>query len=361
MRERQQAMWVGLFMLAGAAALVLLLFWFAEAQFLFGKHSYPVDIHFTELTGIQQGTEVRMSIGRIGLVRELRFADAEDPGQGVVVVVDIDRGVKIPVNAEAVAQPAALAFGRGEIQVYPPVVFSGNLPEDGTGRMNGRLAGPLDSIVQPEIVATLQSAADAIARLADAGVPVAYDLDELLQARSLQMIDEPGPGEYPMLANASSVMQRFDQLLKHTNEVIGDPRTKSQLRDTVANVHQMSEDGKLAAAELREGLAKLNEAATDVRELVATSKDAVANTELRLERFMQKATTSLETLGQAMSNLELATRQLSQGDGTAGRLLRDPKLYDEMLLTFQRMSSAVEEMQSLLEKWKREGMKIKGF
>lgn len=361
MRERQQSIMVGLFMLAGLAALAVMLFWFAETQWLFGKRAYAVTIHFDELSGVSEGTELRMAIGRVGLVRTLRFADPANPGLGVVVEAEVDQGTKIPQNTEAIAHPVAMGFGRGEIRLYPPPVVTEMIPEDGTGRLNGRLAGPLDAIVPPEMVDTLAQAASSFARFADAAVPVAADLDELLRPRTLDSVDEPPPGGVPMLANLSTVVQRFDALLRHANDVLGEPLTKSRLRDAVANVHQMSEDGKVAFAQMKDFSGELTEGAKEARQLVSNLDGAVGRTEQRFEQLLRTATADMEALGRMIAHLESAGQDLAEGGGTAGRFLRDPKLYEEMLLTFQRLNKSVDDLSALLEEWKRSGVRLKGL
>lgn len=361
MREREQSIMVGLFMLAGLACLAVLLFWFAEAQWLFGRQAYDVQIHFNELSGISEGTEVRMAIGRVGLISELHFADPRNPGLGVVAIAEIDRGTQIPQGTIAVALPVALGFGRGEVRLNPPPTAKAMVPEDGTGKISGQLAGPLDAILPPDAIETLQQSAHSIARFADALVPVADDLHELLAPRSVARVDQAPPGEVPWLANLSTVVQRFDTLLKHANEVIGNPTTKDQLRETVANVHQMSEDGKVAFAQMKDFSGGLNDGLAEARTMVTHLDGAVGRTEERFQELMRSAMTDLETLGRMIANLESASHDLAEGNGTAGKFLRDPKLYEEMLLTFQRLNDSVDKLSALLEEWKRSGVKFKGL
>lgn len=352
---------VGLFMLAGLASLAVLLFWFAEAEFLFGRASYDVRIHFAELSGISEGTDVRMAIGRVGAIRELRFIDPANPGKGVEAIAEIERGTQIPRGTIAVAQAVAMGLGRGEVRLEPPPTTSGMIAEDGSGLISGKLAGPLDAVMPPDVIDTLEQTAHSIARFADALTPAADDLHDLLRQRTLDSVDRPAPGTVPSLGNVSTAVQRFDALLKHANEVLGDPATRSRLRETVANMHQMSEDGKVAFAQLKDFSGELNEGVKDARKLVTNLDDAVARTEQRFNDLLRTAMTDLETIGRMMAHLESASRDLAEGDGTAGRFLRDPKLYEEMLLTFQRLNKSVDDLSALLEEWKRSGIRLKGW
>lgn len=361
MEERKQSILVGLFMLAGLACLATLVFWFAEAPGLFGQRSYALQIHFDRLQGVQAGTEIRMAIGRVGLVKDLRFADPQNPGRGVVVVADIDWDVGMPVDTEAVAHPVAMGFGRGEIRLNPPLAVTAMVPKDGKGRIAGRLAGPLDTVIQPEVVDTLRQAADAIARFADALTPVAHDLDELFRPRALEDVDRPAPGAPALVANLSTVVQRFDALLKHTNVILGDPTTQSQIRETVANLHRMSADGEAAMKELRDFSAEINAGVKDARGLVADMGASLDRTEQRFAGLLRSAADDLESLGRVLTNLERASEDFAAGDGTVGRMLRDPKLYEEMLLTFQRLSITVDEVKALLKQWEQKGVKLKSF
>jgi len=361
MKERTLSIWVGLFMLGGLASLAVLIFWFAEAQWLFGRRSYELHIRFEQLQGVQEGTEIRMAIGRVGVVRQMRFHDPANPGQGVIVVADIDREVSVPVNTEAVAHPVAMGFGRGEIRLQPPTAVTALVPTDGTGLISGRLAGPLDSVIQPEVVTSLRQAAEALARFSDSLTPVAHDLHELFRPRPLEMVDAPPPGAAALVGNISTAVQRFDALLKHANVVLGDPTSQSQIREAVANFHRMTEDGKVSFGQLKDFSTELNAGVKEARTLITNMDGAVGRTEQRFAGLLRSVTEDAESLGRSLSYLEVASRDLAAGKGTAGRVLRDPKLYEEMLLTFQRLTVAIDQLSTLLQEWEKKGVRLKSF
>ena len=51
---------------------------------------------------------------------------------------------------------------------------------------------------------------------------------------------------------------------------------------------------------------------------------------------------------------------ISEGQGTLGRLVHDPKLYDALVLTAERLAKAVEEFRLLVEDWQKGKLRV-GF
>ena len=51
-----------------------------------------------------------------------------------------------------------------------------------------------------------------------------------------------------------------------------------------------------------------------------------------------------------------ASRDLAEGDGTMGMLLRDPKFHEALLLTTERLGEAARELQVLVKQWQDKGL-----
>ena len=61
-----------------------------------------------------------------------------------------------------------------------------------------------------------------------------------------------------------------------------------------------------------------------------------------------------------LENLGKVSEGLAQGEGTMGMLLRDPKLYDEMVFTIRKLKEAVGDIQALVQKLQEKGLWAKG-
>ena len=112
-------------------------------------------------------------------------------------------------------------------------------------------------------------------------------------------------------------------------------------------------------------LANLSQAGTDASEALkefkafaAQAKQSTSQLSLDLRDAAQAVINSSEQISNLLQHLNQAIEQVNQGQGTAGKILYDPELYEEMLSATENLNQAVQELRALLSKWSRDGMKV---
>jgi len=361
MEDYRRNITVGLFMALGLGSLGVLIILYGELPEYFGAKTYTVKIHFDSASGVDRGVSVLMKGPQIGKVDSVEYIDLNHPEQGVYVIAKIEEDYVIPATATAEI-PVPLAFGRPSIHLMiPKGPAAENLPTDGSAIIPGSIVGPMEGLIPPGLLSKVEKAAQQIGDLAERLTPVADDLHELFEARSLQAVDQPPPGQTPLPPNVSTAVARLDGALKNINDVLGTQETKADLRQIIANFRTISEDGKSAVADIKafaEQARNIGEDAKRITGKVEINLDKLSN---RMDEMLVAVITDAEKLGKILDNLHQASMDLAEGDGTAGRLLRDPKLYEEITITAQRLSALIEDLHTLVQKWDKEGVNLKGI
>lgn len=362
MDEGRRNLLVGLFVLLGIAAFGTLIVLFGRAPtWLASGSTYPLHVRFSEVAGIREGNLVTvkgMEIGRVDAV-DLHVGDATPPTaegaavlvaqeSGVNVVLGIKKRYLIPKGSTAIATEPMLGSGRPPVEIIPGPSGGEPLPPGAT--IEGRVRQALDSVFPPGVVSTLETTTRQIGDAAEALTPVLDELKGLLESRSPGKVDQPGGPQ----GNISSAIARMDAALKHFNEVIGDPQVKSQLRDTVANAHEMSEKGKKVMGDLELAATDAREFVTDARKLVTNAGDTVANVDQRIADLSRSMVETLDRADSFLDSMNAISAQIASGQGNLGQLVMDNKLYEAMTVTAERLSQAVEEFRGLVAEW-REG------
>lgn len=354
MRQSRQSFWVGLFVLAGLAALCVLIIMFGRAG-LWGRRTggYVIKVQLERATGIRVGTLATVGGIQVGRVRAVDFADPEHLAKGALVEIVLDPGRRLREGSRALASEPGLGMGRPPIIIVPGEADAPFLPSGAV--IPGEMSSAIQSLIPPEIVSNFDRAATHIGELAAALKPVADDIHEILQPRDVAAVDRPGgpPG------NLASAIARVDASFKHINEVLGDPETKSALREAINNLHGMSADGKLAVATLREAADDARAAFADAKTLIADARQAVDNAETHVERVTRSFTDNLEILSSILVRVHSITTRIDRGEGTIGRLANDDRFYEALVLTFRRLSEAIEEFRLLAKTWQESGMRIR--
>ncbi len=349
MAETRQNLIVGLFMLVGLAALAVLVVLFGSGPtWLMQGQSYPLHIRFDEVAGIRPGNLVTIRGITIGRVLDVDLFDPDTLDAGVDVTVSIDREYRIPAGSRARTTEPVLGQGRPPIEIVAAAP-SGEWLEAGA-TLDGSIRSAMDSIFPPGVVSTFQTTARQIGDAAEALTPVLEEMEQLLAQRSPTDVDSPGG----LQGNLSTVVARFDGTLKHFNDVLGDPAVKSELRDAVANLHSMSEQGVKVMNELDGAATGVNEFVADGRRLVERADATLVNLDTRLTTLAEQSAGSLGRMDSVLDNLSVVTRQMAAGEGTVGRMLMDDKLYEALLISSERLALMVQDFRALIAEW-REG------
>lgn len=351
MKEMKRNIMVGGFMLAGLAVLGLLMVMFGETPEWLGGAEYKIEISVKHLRGAAEGTPVRLNGVEIGRVGTLRFEDPARPDKGVSIVALIKNKYIVPRYARAFIYESELGIGRGRVELIVPEDGGGEpLPQEG-GSIPGEMESTLRKIIPESLVFSLEKTIIQIGNFAGELTPVATDLHHLFKSTPVDLVDHPEEAKR-LTANLSTAVQRFDRMLRHFNEVLGDPEVNSGLREAVVNLHHMSDDGRLAFQDLRQTTAGLRESTARI---TANLEAATADARRHIDQIGQKAIPLLENLAHLTSNLHRASVDLADGQGSAGKFLRDDRLYERLVLFTERFTDLVDIVRRIASKTERQG------
>ena len=174
-------------------------------------------------------------------------------------------------------------------------------------------------------------------------IQVGRNIDELTKPRQPDEVD--GDTKGATMGNLSTVLILADRRLRELEAVIagmqkwvGNEPLRTSVNGLVSNANHLTK--KMGSAVDR--LVEVADGAGD-------SLNALAG------RFVIVA----DELSTAIRTLRLALDKARQGEGTAGKLTKDPALYDNLNDAAERLDRALKEIRMLVEKWQTEGLPVK--
>ena len=273
--------------------------------------------------------------------------------QSATIMIGIYRSVRLPDNT--VAQIGSKTIGAAYVSLY----LSGKadtktLPMDGSAKIRANVAS--SSLIPKSVVRDFSSLKSQFALLSGKLDRVADDLHALLRPVALTKAQADGsqPDESDM-NNISALIQRLNVTVNSVNDLVGSGKLRGQVREILANVAVSSDELKGSLKQLSSTVGRfngvLNKAGT-----TATDIDAVAKT------AQQKIIVLSVKLTDVLENVNSITESIAQGHGTAGRLVKDPRLYNSLLQLTRRLKGTVDSLHGLVKQIKAEGFAVKvGF
>jgi ABC-type transporter Mla subunit MlaD len=367
MEETRRNLMVGIFVLVGLGALATLIILFGQAPtWLATGNTYTLHVHFDEVSGIREGNMVTakgIEIGRVDRVDLQRPPPLERPkgAPGEVFVgrnvgVDVELAIKtqylIPKGSVAQATEPMLGQGRPPIEIIPGPSEAEALPPG--SYIDGTVRRAIDSIFPSGVVTTFETTARQIGDAAEALTPVLDEMKQLLQPLAPTKVDQPGGPQ----GNLSSAVARFDTALKNINDVLGEGETKNQLRETVANVYDMSEHGKKVVSDLQAAATDAREFVAEGRKVAAKANETLTNLDGRVTDIARKTMDGLDRADRFLDYLNTVGEQVASGKGTIGELFMNGKLYDALTYTTERLGLAIEDARAMIAEWRQGKIKV---
>ncbi len=368
MDERVVKFRVGVMVISTMFLAGILLMLFSDAGSIV-RPKYSIIIHFNEAPGVTEGTPVRKSGILIGRVTKVDFAQEG----GVNVTAEINEGVVL-YRSEVPQVTGSLLGGDVVIQFIkrtrPPALISPpNENKDGqpnapveehrtgdAGQVKTEPATPpavsptqreiiqpgdyITGIVAPspvEVITNLEgNLAGAIDTLSNAGNEVGK-----VAASINRLIDGNEDSLNSIIEKTETTLASFQKALENIDDVIGNPEVRENLRRSVDELPQLLSDTRGAMNTVRttvesvdRNLRNLEGFTAPLGERGAEIIDGVDRTMLRLDGLI--------------SELSDFGKKLNSGEGSLGRIMSDPELYQNLNKAAQNIAQLTCELRPVV-------------
>jgi len=277
-RAGRQQVRIGIFVLAGLIATVVLLFWLTDPAFFRGR--YKITTAIENVMGLNKGAPVQMRGVTIGKVHSFEM---ERDGENVVVTLEIEGQWLIPEGS--LAQIVTLGL------MDPKTVEV--LPGTGPGTIGGGASLP---------GRTVKGILDDTESLGEMGQIVLDRITQLLSDKNLDAISGSAEGLNKLLAAFSDIADIVE-----------------------------SESGGV-----RELIASLNSAADGLAEATGPElRENLTSTLASADTLMGRLNTTSESIEGVVTSFETILARITNGQGTLGRLWASDTLYVSLEATIE--------------------------
>ena len=326
MSDRVMQFRVGVVVLATAIITGILIVLFGDLPSLVQATS-PLKMSFTDARGVADGTPVRKNGILVGRVADVQL----DERGGVSVLAKIDSYV--PIYRDEQPRIASTLLGDAEIQLVPGTVRP---PRQRVGKDEVLIGAvsrdPFEvfATLEPKLGGAMQSLAEAsesVKKLTD-------NLDRLLLGEDDKFSS--------MVQKTDAALDAFNLAMANINDVMGDPQARANLKQTLNSLPDVINDLRTTVQGIGE---TVDTADRNLRNLEGLTKPLGE----RGEGMVAQIDVTIGRLDETLQQASMFTKALNESQGTLGKLVRDPQVYNDLAQAAGNVNRLTRELRPIVD------------
>ncbi|MEI8016815.1 MAG: MlaD family protein [Schlesneria sp.] len=334
--ERQLQFRVGLLVILAGSICLGLVISFGDARYVWNKR-YPLTIQLENGAGLYPTAPVLLSGLAVGSVRQIEL----NPRHGVNVLVEIQEGIRLPVDSRVIVSRSLL----GETCVEFVRGTAANVLEPGS-RISGIAAvDPLEMIQRLEVrtVETL----NAFGETSQEWKGVAKNLNNLMDTKRGNL-DEVVERAAESLHQFTVTMKNANQMIATANKLVSDPVTQQAMQDTMLALPKLVGATKTTIEETRQTVVSTRQVVDTMNRNLVSLSQVTEPLGKRGEHMVSKLDSSLEKFDQFMTELNHFSKVVNQKDGSLQKFVTDPSLHDQLVRSSESANVLMKNLEPVL-------------
>lgn len=278
----------------------------------------PITVITDRAEGLSDGSVIYYLGVPVGQVTGVKL---KPDNSGVIVDGMINSGQNVPVNVVGRIKPAS------SLSMAAGIFLDTQGPPSATFLAKGATVTAINAgggLVPPEVTDLARSIRD---------------------QQLIAHIDETVIEMRTQLKSAGVLIDSF-------NKIVGDPKTRDDLSAAIASIRTTSENLQKFTAKLETLTGETSQTLTQVRTTLADGGK-------RVDELTTQIGGRLTQVGELLDKFNAIAAKVEKGQGTAGALVNDPRLYESLVDTSKTLNLTIADLRRLVEQWEQEGFTLK--
>lgn len=321
---------------------VLIILFGGSLGSVFAGEKFAVTFKSERADGISDGSIIRYLGQQVGTIKSVRLVLDKTPNF-VEMRAELDKDKRLPADARGMIRVLSPLGGSAVIELESPT--AGASPEILKGGETIATEYVGSSVIPPEVATLSAELRAAVKEFREAGVIA--DIKVAVNNFNAQV------------AKAGKVMEDVDA-------VLGSEASQTDLKTAIANFREATTRANTVLANFEKisgdfkGLpTKVDGIADNVNGGVTEARAAIADAKQRIATVSDNLNRNLIKLAGVMDDAKQMTEKINKGQGTAGLLISDSKLYDKLVVATEAITETVKDVQRLARGFEQEGVPLK--
>ncbi|MCS7033816.1 MAG: MlaD family protein [Phycisphaerae bacterium] len=158
--------------------------------------------------------------------------------------------------------------------------------------------------------------------------------------------------ESNVVGNLNDQVSKAGRVLDSAQSLLNDEAIREDLRQSLANLREVTEKANRVAD-------SLNDLATEARGALADARGTVTKTEGHIDRLASQLEDRIGQLHTLLDRFNSVAAKLDEGQGTAGRLVNDPRLFESLSASAAELSLAIKDVRRVVQQIEQEGFVLR--
>jgi phospholipid/cholesterol/gamma-HCH transport system substrate-binding protein len=292
----------------------------------FAPPSVSIKLRTSRADGVAIGSQVYYRGVSVGKVVDVH---RNPDNLGVEIVAEVESTPPLPGNVEAQIRQTNLLGGNTGIALE---VLEGQEP---TGQLKSGVSLPTSYLGLDVLPRQFASLAEELR----------------LTAKQFR--------ESNVIKDLDIQVNKVGKTLDSMQSLLDDPRMREDLRTTIANFRAASDKATVVVANAEKFTDDLPKISEQAKATLTKTNDTIDKANKHVDEIAKSVGDRLSQVAGSLDTLQSIVTKIDKGNGTASKLLNDPKLYQNLLETTDQLSATSADLKRLIEQWEQEGVSLK--
>ena len=154
--------------------------------------------------------------------------------------------------------------------------------------------------------------------------------------------------------NINDKANQAGKVLDSIQNVIGNDQAQADLHEVIA-------DARKTFANLAKMSADLPKLSRQAQQVLSDAHDTIHSAQASIDDLHRQLGETLMSASKVLDNIDELATKINKGQGTAGMLVNDPKLYEALVIDLQQLNADELTLARVLQQWEQEGISLKGL
>ena len=335
--ERQLQFRVGLLVIVSVAVCAGLVIRFGDMRYVWDKR-YPLTIQLDNGAGLYPTASVLLSGLAVGSVKQIEL---NHQGGGVNVTVEIQEGIRLPVDSRAIVSRSLL----GETAVEFIRGTDAETLKPGSRIRGAATVDPLVMIQRLE-ARTLETL-NAFGDTSQEWRGVAKNLNNLMDTKRGNL-DQVVERAAESLHQFTVTMKTANQMIATANKIVSDPESQQAMLETLTALPKLVSATKSTIEETRETVVSTRLVLDGMNRNLVSLSQVTEPLGKRGEQMVSKLDNSLTKVDQFLTELNQFAKVVNQKDGSLQKFISDPTLHNQLVRSSESANVLMKNLEPVL-------------